>query len=81
MRFATCMELASHTAMLKAVIFSSRGVRIRIGFVQNFAISAVQRQLVSYRAVQQCPTGGGLERWLGFSGEWQPVGTVPLDGA
>ena len=60
MRFATCMELASHTAMLKAVIFSSRGVRIRIGFVQNFAISAVQRQLVSYRAVQQSPTGVDL---------------------
>ena len=38
-RFATCMELVLRIAMLKAVMFFSRGVQIGIEYVQSFVIS------------------------------------------
>ena len=59
-RFATCMELVLRIAMLKAVMFFSRGVQIGIEYVQSFVISGVRRQLVNYHAVQQSQNGVDL---------------------
>ena len=79
-RFATCMELVLRIAMLKAVMFFSRGVQIGIEYVQSFVISGVRRQSVNYHAVQQSLLG-----WIGalawFLWRVATCGHHALDGA
>ena len=76
-RFATCMELVLRIAMLKAVMFFSRGVQIGIGRICaklcDFGSAAPVGKLPRRPAK---PKWGGFERLLGFSGEWRPVGTM-----